>query len=260
MVFYFYFSSQPYKRFSVDELFNMKLTITPVTSEIRLSSITYRLRKHHEGRMPLQKGMAYRDHIRIPVSNPVILPTDITPQAPIVTEISFNIPTRLVSPSFASRHTRVRYDLHFLVNFEQGHTLFKSQHVTEFAVPLAIANLPNDQLLRIPDLTNIQWYTDSRECPFFFAPELEEPPALPPPSSVFPGASASDLTGQLFTPATPIGSPPSYFSLPGLAPQPQTRRRERQEKVIYTTRIIKSGSGAELGEALIVKGVTDEDW
>ncbi|OZJ02266.1 hypothetical protein BZG36_04701 [Bifiguratus adelaidae] len=219
-----------------DEPFSMKLTLTPVHHDLKVTNITYKLRKHHDGKMLLQKGMAFREHFRYPVQNTLSI-TD--PSAEQITEdINFNIPTRLVSPTFASRHTRVHYDLLFNVTFESGH-LFKSMYTIDFFIPISIANLPNEQLARIPDLTSIKPYRYSKELPQFFSHELDEPPA----PQGFPSELLGPLTAALMSP--PQGSPPSYFSLPSIPPQFELAK-ERVERTVYVTRLPKGSKDVDL--------------
>lgn len=240
----------------LDEPFRMQLNMTVLHSDARITNLVYRFRKHHEGKMLVQQGTAFREHIRTVIQDTVTLPS------PDLTQLSetirFDVPTRLVSPSFISRHTRVHYDLCFQVTIEQGH-LFKTSHVTEFAIPITIANLPYDQLLRIPDLTSIQFYRESLECPLFFDPNLEEPPV---PQGL-PSNLIGPLTAALMSPGggnSGEEQPPSYFSLPELPPQFELRK-ERKERTVFMTRLAKGAyHGLDLGEATIIPGLFDEDW
>lgn len=233
----------------------MKLNMMILHSDAKITSIVYRFRKHHEGKMLVQQGTAFREHIRTVIQDNVTLPpnSDLTQLSEV---IRFDVPTRLVSPSFISRHTRVHYDLCFQVTIEQGH-LFKTSHVNEFAIPLTIANLPYDQLLRIPDLTSIQHYRNSNECPLFFDPTLDEPPA---PQGL-PSELIGPLTAALMTsPNSSEEQPPSYFSLPELPPQFELRK-ERKERVVFMSRLARGAfHGIDLGEATIIPGLFDEDW
>ncbi|KAK4512170.1 uncharacterized protein ATC70_013413 [Mucor velutinosus] len=237
-----------------DEPFKMQLNMMILHSDSKITSLVYRFRKHHEGKMLVQQGTAFRENIRTVIQDAVTLPStsDLTQ---LSETIKFDVPTRLVSPSFLSRHTRVHYDLCFQVTIEQGH-LFKTSHVNEFAIPITIANLPYDQLLRIPDLTAIQHYRQSTECPLFFDPELEEPPA---PQGL-PSELIGPLTAALTSPNSSEEQPPSYFSLPELPPQFELRK-ERKERTVFMTRQARGAyHGQELGEATIIPGLFDEDW
>ncbi|CAO3649124.1 unnamed protein product [Cunninghamella blakesleeana] len=251
-----------------DEPFSMQLNITTLHSDCKINAIHFKFRKHHEGKMVIQQGTAFRQHIRnviqgkIPVNGYC---------GTISEEVTFDVPTRLVSPSFISRNTRVCYDLHFSVYLEHGH-VFKSETVAEFAIPLTIANLPYEQLLRIPDITGIQFYNQSKECPRFFDPELDEPPE---PQGL-PSELIGSLTAAMNTPATTattattatsttsnngnMDDPPSYFSLPTLTPQLELRK-ERKEKTVFMTTSAKSAHNiADIEYAVIVKGLYDEGW
>jgi hypothetical protein len=233
----------------LDELFSMQLNIGILASDYKISSISYKLRKHHEGKMLVQKGMAFREYVRHVVNGTVPISSE---GNQYTNNIHFDIPTRLVSPSFASRHTRVHYDLQFTVTYECGQ-FFKTNQLTEFTIPIAIANLPYDQLLRIPDLTAIKDYRHSKECPTFFDANLDEPPL----ATGLPSELIGPLTAALASP--PATSPPSYFSLPSLPPQFEIQK-ERQEKTIYTTRVLKGDHSIDLGEPVVLSGVMDEDW
>ncbi|KAI8644917.1 hypothetical protein BD408DRAFT_339711 [Parasitella parasitica] len=237
-----------------DEPFKMQLNMMILHSDSKITSIVYRFRKHHEGKMLVQQGTAFRENIRTVIQDVVLLPStcDLTQ---LSETIKFDVPTRLVSPSFLSRHTRVHYDLCFQVTIEQGH-LFKTSHVNEFAIPLTIANLPYNQLLRIPDLTAIQHYQQSTECPLFFDPALEEPPA---PQGL-PSELIGPLTAALMSPNSSDEQPPSYFSLPELPPQFELRK-ERKERTVFMTRQARGAyHGHDLGEATVIPGLYDEDW
>ncbi|KAI8970415.1 hypothetical protein BDF20DRAFT_826464 [Mycotypha africana] len=246
-----------------DELFRMQLNMTVLHSDAKITSVAYKFRKHHEGKMLVQQGTAFKESIRTIHQESVNLPTGPSSNAGNGTQLSqniqFDVPTRLVSPSFISRHTRVYYDLYFQVTVEQGH-IFKSAHVSEFSIPLSIANLPNDQLLRIRDITSIQHYRESLECPLFFDADLDEPPA---PQGL-PSELIGPLTAALMqTPNNGNGNseeqPPSYFSLPELPPQFEVRK-ERKEKTVFMSRQARGAHGAELGEATIIPGLFDEEW
>ncbi|KAI8340646.1 hypothetical protein BC941DRAFT_450131 [Chlamydoabsidia padenii] len=231
-----------------DEPFSMQLNMTTLHSDYKIGNITYKFRKHHEGKMLVQQGTAFRDHTRTVLQGTI--PLTNTSTATSLSEIlTFDIPTRLVSPSFATRHTRVYYDLYFQVQIEHGH-LFKSTHIAEFAIPMTIANLPHEQILRIPDLTASQRYQDSMECPIFFDPSLDEPPA----SQGLPSELVGPLTDALRSPPS-NEEPPSYFSLPTLPPQFQLQK-ERKERTVHTSKPVKGPT--DLAEATIIRGLYDE--
>lgn len=236
-----------------DEPFEMQLNLTTLHAEAKITGIEYKFQKHHEGKMLVQQGTAFREHIRTVLSGTV--PISKAADQPMISEtVRFDVPTRLVSPSFISRHTRVHYGLLFLVTVEHGH-LFKTSHVLEFSIPLTIANLPHDHLLRIPELTAIQNYRDSKECPIFFDPSLDEPP----PVQGVPSEWIGPLTAALTT-SPQNDEPPNYFSLPNLPPQLEVRK-ERKERTVFLSRPAKGAYNAsDLSDAVIVPGLFDEDW
>ncbi|KAF7721344.1 hypothetical protein EC973_004844 [Apophysomyces ossiformis] len=228
-----------------DEPFSMQLNMTTLNSDAKITGISYKFRKHHEGRMLIQRGTAVQEHVRIVFQGTLNLSNNNC----ISESLAFDIPTKLVSPSFTSRHTRVRYDIQFLVTTEYG-SLFKSVHVAEFNIPLTIANLPYDQLLLIPNLTSVQCYQQSYESPIFFDPTLDEP------STEWPNELATVLTPLITTPQGE--DPPNYFSLP------QQLCRNRKEKTTYLTGSAKAfyryGTGPEITEASVIPGVFHEEW
>ncbi|KAG0743026.1 hypothetical protein G6F57_003038 [Rhizopus arrhizus] len=239
-----------------DETFQMQLNMTMLHSDSKITNISYKFRKHHEGKMLVQQGTAFRESVRVVLQDSV----QITPNKTLSQPIEFVIPTRLVSPSFTSRHTRVHYDICIQAAVEQQGHLFKSNYLTEFTIPLAIANLPYDQLLRVSHLTSIKDYRQSKECPLFFDPQLDEPP-LP---QGLPSELIGPLTSALLssTPANTNGEdqPPSYFSLPELPPQFEIRK-ERNEKQMFLQRQARGSlQSGELIEATLIPGLFDEDW
>ncbi|CAO3654225.1 unnamed protein product [Cunninghamella echinulata] len=245
-----------------DEPFSMQLNISTLHSECKINAIHFKFRKHHEGKMVIQQGTAFRDHVRTVIQGKI--PINSNCNTHISEEVTFDVPTRLVSPSFISRNTRVCYDLQFQIHLEHGH-VFKSETVADFAIPLTIANLPFEQLLRIPDITSIQFYQQSKECPLFFNPELSEPPE---PQGL-PSELLGPLTAAINTPASNTShqvnnnnmeEPPSYFSLPSLPPQLELRK-ERKEKTVFTTTSAKSAYNiSDIDNAVIIKGLYDEGW
>jgi hypothetical protein len=229
----------------------MHLKLLLGQSDSRISSVNFKFRKHHDGKMLVQRGTAFRDHIRIVLQGQVPVSGS---GSKFEQDISFDVPTRLVSPSFISYHTRVYYDIQFQVVVEHG-GLFKSNHPFEFAIPITIANLPYDQLLRIPRLTSIEHYRSSKECPQFFDPTLEEPPE----ETGLPSELMGSIQAALMT-STPREEPPNYFSIPTL-PTHLELRRERKEKTVYMTRSAKGVvHGVELTEAMVIPGLFDEGW
>lgn len=260
--------------FFLDEPFVMQLNVSTIHSDSKITSIQFKFRKHHEGKMIIQQGTAFREHIRNVIQGKLALhgPNNNNNNGTNISEdVTFDIPTRLVSPSFASRNTRVRYDLQFIVTFEHGH-VFKSEVTTNFVIPLIIANLPHDQLLRISDITSIKSYQFSRECPLFFSPELDAPPQN---QELITNELLGSLTAALNSPALSINNnqhqqtngqshhneePPSYFSLPSLPPQLELFK-ERKEKTVFLSTSAKAAYNApELDNAVIIKGLYDEGW
>ncbi|KAI8644717.1 hypothetical protein BD408DRAFT_339928 [Parasitella parasitica] len=234
-----------------DEPFAMHLKIFLGQADSRITSVGFKFRKHHEGKMLVQRGTAFREHIRVVLQGQIPVPGS---DFKFEQDISFDVPTRLVSPSFISHHTRVYYDIQFQVSVEHG-GLFKSTHTSEFAIPITIANLPYDQLLRITGLTSIEFYKTSKACPQFFEPTLEEPPE----QSALPSELLGSIQTALMT-STPRDDPPNYFSIPTLPPQLELRR-ERKERSVYMTRTASGNiQGSELAEAMVIPGLFDESW
>ncbi|OBZ84493.1 hypothetical protein A0J61_07455 [Choanephora cucurbitarum] len=233
-----------------DEPFLMHLKLFAGQPDARIASVQFKFRKHHEGKMLVQKGTAFKEYIRTVLQGQIPMASS---EPKVEQDISFDVPTRLVSPSFISHHTRVFYDLLFTVAVDSG-GLFKSTYTSEFTIPITIANLPYDQLLRIPHLTAIEFYKTSKEPPRFFEPTLEEPPEQPTVSSQMMGT-----IHQALMTSTPRDDPPNYFSIPTIPPQFEFVR-ERKERSVYLTRAAKGSYGADLGEATVIPGLFDESW
>ncbi|KAI8136534.1 hypothetical protein BJV82DRAFT_639877 [Fennellomyces sp. T-0311] len=234
----------PQHVFCPDEPFSTNLHIECIPNDLIVTDVMLSLKKHYEGKLQLQQGTAYKTASRNILRSSVSVAGN---NGTISIPIQFQMPTRLVSPSFASKHIRVYYSLTFHIQCESvGNSLIikRPSWTSSFSIPIAIANLPNDHLLRIPDLTSIQSYHTSNEAPLFFDPALEEPPAF----------QMSD--GPLMTP--PLQSPPNYFSLPSMPPQ--AAQRERVEQTSFTSRLIKPGFAPELGEIATMAEVFDDDW
>ncbi|KAI7867093.1 hypothetical protein BDF14DRAFT_1805468 [Spinellus fusiger] len=225
-----------------DETFTMQLYLAMIHTEFKCTSIHYKFRKHHEGKVVLQQGTAFQSNVRI-----ILTGTVNSHDTKTYDHITFNIPTRLVSPSFITRHTRVRYDLLFSVTTSHGH-LIKSHHVSEFTIPITIANLSHEQLLRLPNTTTIENYRHSTASPFFFDPSLEEPPSSSDIHLIDPSAAHSQ--GE---------EPPSYSSLAELPP-PFEIRRERKEHTQFMTRPAKNVHLPDMSDAKVVLGLYGEDW
>ncbi|KAG0172950.1 hypothetical protein DFQ30_009301 [Apophysomyces sp. BC1015] len=233
----------PEKR-GIDEEFDVLLQIESVARDTVVTGVSYALKKHHQGRVLLQTGTAHMSHTRHIMESKLAI---LTNGGSVRIPIHFHIPTRLVSPSFTSRHLRVYYDIVFTIQFEQPSSIFKTSQTADVSVPIGIANLPNDYLLQIQDLTAVQSYNQSKEAPFFFDPSLNEPLSQAY-DSYYP---------QTNNPTSPPSPPPSYFNLPE---PPYLPSRERIERCVQTSRLIKPGFSAELGDPVAVTNVMDEDW
>ncbi|ORX48048.1 hypothetical protein DM01DRAFT_1310025 [Hesseltinella vesiculosa] len=233
-----------------DEPFSMQLNMTSLLSDSKITSIQFMFRKHHEGKILLQQGTAFQEYVRNVLQGTVSLSSSHTN---ISETVAFDIPTRLVSPSFVSRHTRVYYDLLFQVHLEHGH-IFRTDHVCEFAIPLTIANLPFDQLHRVAELTAIQFYQQSKECPEFFDPDLDCPP--PPPSSQWRDA----IQAAAISSPPQNEEPPSYFSLQS-NPLPLIQSsKERTERTVFMSKPARGAYQADISDATIIRGLYDESW
>ncbi|KAI8890501.1 hypothetical protein K501DRAFT_281803 [Backusella circina FSU 941] len=198
--------------------------------------------------MLVQRGTAFKEHIRNVIQGQIAIHSN--SEFVFEQDVCFDVPTRLVSPSFVSNHTRVHYDIAFQVTVERG-GLFKSVHIAEFAIPITIANLPYGQLLRIPGLTSIANYRNSKELPQFFDANLEEPPE----QSALPSELMGSLQAALMT-STPRDDPPNYFSIPTSNLE---LRKERKERSVYLTRTGRL-QAFDLLEATVIPGLFDESW
>lgn len=224
----------------------MHLRIVLLQTDSRITDVTYKFRKKHEGKMVLVSGTAVLDHIRIVGSGRCLISE---PDSQIATDVAFTIPTRLVSPSFTTTHTRVHYDLQFLLNVSEHRGLFKSTHEVEFAVPIVIGNLKHEQLLRVNGLTSIGYYCNNKELPIFFDPNLEDPPEQ------F-GVTSDPIQQEAQLTSTPREDPPNYFSIPTIPPQLDLRK-QREETTVYLTSAAK---GVDLPEATVIPNLFDEHW
>lgn len=233
----------------IDENVDMELNVESIPKDLVVSGVSYTLNKCCIGQMQLQRGLARKSKSRKILSGAVAVAGN---AGTVKIPVSFHVPTRLVSPSFQSRHLCVYYELSFTIQFTNG-GLLKSNPTTEFTVPIGITNLPHNHLLHIPNLTSVQSYLQSKESPIFFDPDLDEPPT----QSSIPSELWGPLTAALTTP--PITSPPNYFSLSDL-PQ-QFIQKDREEKVVFTSRLIRSGMAQELGDPItVVSEHRDYEW
>ncbi|KAI8137809.1 hypothetical protein BJV82DRAFT_634120 [Fennellomyces sp. T-0311] len=230
-----------------DEPFAMQLTIPTLQSDIRIAQISYKFRKHHQGKLMISGGTAVRHTSRDLLHGNVLQQSDTPSQT-----VSFDIPTRNVSPTFASRHTCVYYDLHFTVVFEESHFLKRSTIHCEFAIPINIANLPNDELMRVPDLVTIQYYTQPNiKYPEFLdptQPDDSDPPSYNSLQQYNRPERAIYLTGstQLYTMSghNDNSNGSSHVTV-GCSTTVNHQRR---------------GSFPDIGDATVIPGVYDGDW
>ncbi|KAI9315191.1 hypothetical protein BX666DRAFT_2019879 [Dichotomocladium elegans] len=232
----------PQQAFCPDELFLMNIAIECLPSDMIVKDVAYTFKKHFDGKLRLQQGTVFRSTSRTILRDTLGVPGN---DGSVELGVRFSLPTRQVSPSFASQHIRVYYSLLLDIALESAGRLLKkpTTHRIEASIPIAIANLPYEQLPLIANLTSIQSYRVSKEAPLFFDPSLDEPPATP-----LPGVPQD----------TPLQSPPNYFSLPTLPPQLQ--RTQRVEKTVFTSRSIRPGQVPELGEPAEVVDVFDDEW
>ncbi|RCH80162.1 hypothetical protein CU098_002657, partial [Rhizopus stolonifer] len=229
--------------FCPDDPFFMHLRLVLLQTDGKITDVTYRFRKRHEGKMVLVSGTAVHDYVRIITGGRCPI-EELSSQ--FATDIAFTIPTRLVSPSFATTHTRVHYDILFSVTSEHK-GLFKSTHEIEFSVPITIGNLKHEQMLCVNGLTSIGNYRTNKELPLFFDHSLEEPPELVTEDPNHPEA--------LMT-STPREEPPNYFSIPTIPPQLEVSGK-REETVVYLS---SSAKGSDLPEAAMFYNLFDEGW
>lgn len=229
----------------------MILQIDCIPSDLIVSSVSYALNKCSIGQMQLQRGLARRTRSRKILQGSLAVSGN---AGAVKIPVNFHIPTRLVSPSFQSRHLCVYYELAFNIQFTSHGGLLKSSTTSsDCSIPIGITNLPHNHLLHIPNLTSVQSYVQSKESPIFFDPFLDEPPT----QSTIPSELWGPLTAALTTP--PITSPPNYFSLSDLPSQ--FIQKDREEKVVFTSRLIKPGMAPELGDPItVVSENKDYEW
>lgn len=166
----------------------MQLNTVPLNSDIKITNIAYKFRRHHQGRLATQRGTAVR------LQTHELLDATI-PESPISqqTSIVFSIPTLMVSPTFSSRHVRTTYDLLLRVIMEETHFLKRSTTFhCECSIPIHIANLPYDEMMRIPDLISIERYTQSKLSPFFY--DQDEANSISSPPGYYSGHDRQERT------------------------------------------------------------------
>ncbi|KAG1442534.1 hypothetical protein G6F56_011024 [Rhizopus delemar] len=226
----------PRKAFCPDEDVDMALTIESFSPDLIVSAISYTLYKHNDGQIQLQRGLARKTKVRQILQSTASVPGN---AGSVRVPIQFHVPTRLVSPSFQSRHINVYYDIVFTIQFSNRSSLLKSNILGEFTLPIGVTNLPHNHLLHIQNLTSVRSYQQSKEPPVFFDPVLDEP--------------HWNIPSALSTP------PPSYFSINDLPSQ--FIQRDREEKTSFTSRLIKPGMSPELGDPIvIVSEHKDYEW
>ncbi|KAI8090678.1 hypothetical protein BDF21DRAFT_411805 [Thamnidium elegans] len=241
----------PRPAFCPDETVNMFLQVDCIPTDLIVSSVNYTLNKCTIGQLQLQRGLARRTKSRKILQGSLAVSGN---AGAVKIPVNFHIPTRLVSPSFQSRHLSVYYELAFDILFTNHGVLLKSTtYGSECTIPIGITNLPHNHMLHIPSLTSVQSYLQSKESPIFFDPFLDEPPN----QSTIPSELWGPLTAALTTP--PITSPPNYFSLSDLPPQ--FIQKDREEKVMFTSRLIRPGMAPELGDPItVVSESKDYEW
>lgn len=252
-----------------------------------IDSVAYKLRKVYEGKLLLQRGTVHRFYKRDILQTTV--PVKGNKGSLHLQDIRVQFPSRLISPCFTSNHVRVYYYLIFMIQFNSGN-LLKSTHHVQCEIPIGIANLSNQHLARVRDLTCIQDYKECRDAPIFFNPDLDAPPndfgsrnrsrsnssatnSVSYPQDEY-AASLTTNEEVLFQPMSnfdnmppidmlslspPIDEslPPAYFSL---SEAPQFILKERIEKTRYSNRHVKPNVSPELGEPLVLEPYLDDEW
>ncbi|KAI7879104.1 hypothetical protein K492DRAFT_178982, partial [Lichtheimia hyalospora FSU 10163] len=233
-----------------DDWVDIQLEIRCLPSDMIVSGLGYTLKKHHDGKLRVQQGTAYRKEESVILYETGVGIPGNHGEARI--PLRFRLPTRGVSPSFTSRHLRVYYSLMLHIECQQGSgRLLKKNnlHKADLVVPIAIANLQHDQMLQVSNLTTIQPYQISDDVPMFFDPSLDEPPATPLFTANGTGAC---MLQQNSTP--PLQSPPNYFSLHTLPPQ--LRKQKRVERTTHTSHNFLGDNS----DAVDIVPIYDEEW
>ncbi|KAI9025210.1 hypothetical protein CLU79DRAFT_744578 [Phycomyces nitens] len=221
--------------------------IKAIPSNAVVSELSFVLTKTVEGKKACQLGTVRRMETQDILSENVpVHGNDGSVRLPL----HFKLPDRLVSPCFQSKHIRTHYSLVVTVRIELLKTLLKSSSIqtSSFTMPISIGNLSHDNILAIPDLTSLQDYRQSTDCPLFFDPELDNPP------------SATSMWGPMTTlrATPPVASPPNYFSLPQQTPQAGGTRQS--DVVIETSRFVKQGDVPSLGEPMYIDATDEGEW
>ncbi|KAK4515759.1 methionine-synthesizing 5- methyltetrahydropteroyltriglutamate--homocysteine methyltransferase [Mucor velutinosus] len=283
----------PAQVFCPDQLFLIDLEINAISSDVVIGSVAFKLRKVYEGKLLLQRGTVHRLYKRDILQT--MVPVKGNNGSLRLPDVRVQLPSRLVSPCFTSNHVRVYYYLIFMIQFDSGN-LLKSTHHVQFEIPIGIANLSNQHLARVRDLTCIQDYKECRDAPVFFNPDLDAPPtdfaasnsrsrsnssasssvSYPMhPDAHYPAPPSLTIDEEtLFQPMSHISNmppmgmlslsppieeslPPAYFSLSEV---PQFILKERIEKTRYSSRLVKPNVCPELGEPLVLESYFDDEW
>lgn len=124
----------PQQAFCPDESVELDLEITCIPSDLIVSYISYLFKKHYDGKLRLQRGTAAKSSYRsILQANVGVTGNDGTVRMPI----RFQMPSRLVSPSFASKHIRVYYNLIINIHFESLGSLLKNPPTSHSSLSLS---------------------------------------------------------------------------------------------------------------------------
>ncbi|KAI7899246.1 uncharacterized protein BX663DRAFT_478802 [Cokeromyces recurvatus] len=237
----------PAQVFCPDQSFTASIQIHTIPTDTTIGSFGYKLRKCYEGKVPLSSSNTSIRSIRKQDIFQSMIPLHHN-DSHIEQDVTIDLPSRLLSPSFTSHYIRVYYYLVLMIQFDIGKGIKKTSHHMQTEVPIGIANLNHGYLVRVPELTSIQHYQLSLEAPYFFDPSLETPPLL--------SSSSSPSSLEWFEPSEndTLPPPPAYFSL-----TPQFIRKERQEKTRYASFLVKPNMFPELGEPYLIKS-DDHEW
>jgi hypothetical protein len=252
----------PAQVFFAKQRFSLDLTITPSASSTTVASISCRLRQYYEGRVVLAHGtvrrQCYRDLMYHFISVP---PPTVTENATNsnnevhLSDVSMVMPSRGVLPCFTSNHIRLYYSLTMIVLMREP-GFFGEVSQAEVEVPVGMANLQENQWGRV---YGIQDYRQSTDAPFFFDPSLSGPAEDAISTEVDTTGESTSVRSDIIycdsngTTEEHSLQPPSYDSLQRHQRQVlHVRRKERVEKIRYSSRWVKPGMMPELGKALTV--------
>ncbi|KAI8977580.1 hypothetical protein BDF20DRAFT_875619 [Mycotypha africana] len=287
----------PAQVFVPEQITQLDIEINCIPSDISVGSLGYKFRKCYEGKLQLERGIVHKVFKRDIHQKMINIKDNAVDSGNssnlYVPNLQLQLPSWLLSPCFQSNHIRVYYYLILMVQLDPTN-LLKSSYHTQVQIPIGIANVSHEHFARLPGMTTIQHYKNSREAPVFFDANLEEPPGYP----ISPPLSTRDSTGELFTsplstllnpddeallgefrqnnttvptnsgsilsPSSPPSAareellpPPDYFSLNDI---PQYIEKERVEKTRYSTRLVKPNMLMELGEPLTIEPYSDDEW